>query len=399
MSQARTAGVGEASLYVHVPFCCAKCRYCAFYSVIAASPAYDDYLAALAVEWDLLCAEEADLARGDLSITSIYVGGGTPSILGGERLARLLATLRRGPAWRDDCEISLEVNPESTDRDLAARALAAGFNRVSVGVQSFRDEELEVLGRVAKAADARRAIEDLRASGFENLNIDLIYGLPGQTTESWLENVEEALAIRSPHLSCYMLTPEEDTILHRLLRGGQMATPLEEVVLHQYRALVRAVHSAGLEQYEISNFAQPGFRCRHNLGTWQRRPYYGLGPAAHSFDGQVRWQNVGDLKTYQRQLLGERRRPTRERYRLGPSDTLKEMIILGLRMAAGVAWEDLDAAATPEQRARLRQRAQFLAATGFVLTNDERLRLSPEAYFVSNAVFVELVRALEEGEA
>ncbi len=399
MSQADTARGREASLYVHVPFCCAKCRYCAFYSVIGSHTAYDDYLAALAVEWELLRAEETDLANGDLRITSIYVGGGTPSILGGDRLARLLDTLRAGPAWRDECEISLEVNPESTDRELAARARAGGFNRVSVGVQSFRDDELEVLGRVARAADARRAIADLREAGFANLNIDLIYGLPGQSTESWLESVDAALAIGSTHLSCYMLTPEEDTILHRLLRGGHMATPLEEVVLHQYRALLRAAHAAGLEHYEISNFARPGFRCRHNLGTWQRQPYYGLGPAAHSFDGQVRWQNGADLTTYQQQLLGEGRRPTRERYRLAASDAVKEMIILGLRLADGVAWVDLDAAATPEQRARLRQRAQFLAGTGFLLVDAERLRLSPEAYFVSNAVFVELVRALEEGEA
>jgi oxygen-independent coproporphyrinogen III oxidase len=398
MSQASRAGGREASLYVHVPFCCAKCKYCAFYSVIASDGAYDDYLAALAIEWDLMRAEEADLADAGLSITSIYVGGGTPSILGGDRLARLLETLRKGPSWANDCEISLEVNPESTDRELATRTRSVGFNRVSVGVQSFRDEELEILGRVSRAADARRAIEELRGAGFENLNIDLIYGLPGQTTESWLASLHEALGLRSAHLSSYMLTPEEDTVMHRLLRGGMLATPLEETVLHHYRALVRTANDAGLEHYEISNFARPGFRCRHNLGTWRRRPYYGLGPAAHSFDGAVRWQNAAHLATYQRQLLGEGRRPTCERYRLGEADAVKEMIILGLRLAEGVVWAEIDAAATPEQSARLRHRAQFLAATGFVLTDDERLRLSPAAYFVSNAVFVELVRALEEGE-
>jgi oxygen-independent coproporphyrinogen-3 oxidase len=398
MSQGHTAGGREVSLYVHVPFCCSKCKYCAFYSVTASGSAYDDYLAALAVEWELLRAEEPDLADPAVRIASIYVGGGTPSILGGDRLARLLDAFRAGPSWREDCEISLEVNPESADRPTAARALASGFNRVSVGVQSFRDEELEILGRASRVADARRAIEDLRAAGFGNLNIDLIYGLPGQSAESWLESVQEALTFRSEHLSCYMLTPEQDTVLHRLLRGGELETPLEEIVLQQYRAAVRAAAGAELEHYEISNFARSGFRCRHNLGTWRREPYYGLGPAAHSFDGQVRWQNVADLGTYQHRLLREGRRPARERYRLSESDAVKEMIILGLRLADGVAWTNLDAAATPEQRARLRRRAQFLAATGFVQVDDERLRLSPDAYFVSNAVFVELVRALDEGD-
>lgn len=386
----------EAGIYVHVPFCCSKCRYCAFYSVTAGEAAYDDYVAAVAAEWELVRAEEPDLAREDLRITSIYVGGGTPSILGGDRLARLLGSLRAGPAWADDVEISCEANPESTTPETAAGARAAGYNRISIGVQSFRDDELELLGRAGRTADTRRAIDAVRAAGFANLNLDLIYGLPEQSVERWLESVEAALECGSEHLSCYLLTPEENTILHRLLHGGDVTTPLEETLLQQYRATDSAAAAAGLEHYEISNFARRGFRCRHNEGTWLRRPYYGLGPAAHSFDGHARWQNVADVDAYLHALLREGHRPARERYRLSAEDQVKEMIILGLRLADGLRWADLDAAATPEQRARLRRRAQFLAGSGFTRVDEERLRLAPEACFVSNAVFVELLRALDE---
>ncbi len=391
------SGAGsEIGLYVHVPFCCAKCKYCAFYSVVAGESAYDEYLAALAAEWELVRTEEAGLADPGARVTSIYVGGGTPSMLGGDRLARLLDTLRSGPPWAEDVEISVEVNPESTSPQMAAGARAAGYNRISIGVQSFRDDELALLGRASRVADAQRAIETVRTAGFANLNLDLIYGLPGQSVERWHESVAAALEYRSEHLSCYLLTPEENTILHRLLHGGDLTTPLEEIVLRQYRLLMEAAAGAGLEHYEISNFCQPGRRCRHNEGTWQRRPYYGLGPAAHSFDGTARWQNPADLAGYVRPLLGEGRRPTRERYRLAPGDVVKEKIILGLRLAEGVAWADLDAASSANQRLRLRHRAQFLASSGFLRVEAERLRLSPDAYFVSNAIFIELLRALEE---
>ncbi len=397
-SSAATPAPGErASLYVHVPFCCSKCRYCSFYSIPAAGGLMDAYLEALNVEWRLVRDEEPALGSGELRITSVYVGGGTPSILGAERLSRLLEVLRAGPAWAADCEVTVEVNPESTDESVLAAILAAGCNRISMGVQSFRDEELELLGRAGRAADARRALQLIRAAGCGNLNIDLIYGLPGQTVDAWLTSVEEAVAARTEHLSCYMLTPERDTMLHQLLHGGELTTPLDEVVLEQYQALRGVLVGVGMEHYEISNFARPGYRCRHNEGTWTRTPYYGLGPAAHSFDGEARWQNVSDVRAYTHQLRVEQRRPARERYRLGPADVAKELVILGLRRAEGIRWADLAPVTSPAERARLQRRAKFLAGTGFLQLDEERLRLTPQAYFVSNAVFVELVRALEEG--
>jgi len=388
----------ELSLYVHVPFCEQKCRYCSFYSVHGRESEYDAYLEAVRTEWDLICRDRR-LDEANLTIATLYLGGGTPSLLGAERLERLLSSLRQPLPWVEDCEVTAELNPEDIDRAQAQRLLASGIGRLSVGIQSFRDEELELLGRRADARQVREALDAIREAGCRNLSFDLIYGLPGQTVDQWLQSLQEALSRQPEHLSCYLLTAEEDTILHQLLRGGVVESPLDEVLLQQYKTTGHLAPSAGLEQYEISNFARPGFRCRHNLGTWTRQPYLGLGPAAHSFDGGARWCNVADWPEYRTQVLEQKQRPIRERYRLGGADAAKEMILLGLRLAEGVAWSDLEQAVSARKVQQLHRRVEFLVGTGFLLRDAERLRLSPDAYFVSNSVFVELIRTLEEEEA
>jgi oxygen-independent coproporphyrinogen-3 oxidase len=395
---ADSIGAGQEraiSIYVHVPFCSRKCRYCNFFSVQGETHHFDPFLEALRTEWRLV-REEENLSSPDLRIETVYVGGGTPSILGGARLKELLAVLRDGPQWTDDCEISVELNPEDTSEGLAAELLAAGYARLSVGVQSFDDAERAMLGRTGGGDRARRSVQQVRAAGCRNLSLDVIYGLPRQSVESWMRTLREALAFEPEHLSCYLLTLEEETVLHQLLHGGELETPLDEVLLQQYMATREAAVGAGYEHYEISNFARAGYRCRHNEGTWQRVPYFGLGPAAHSFDGRRRWGTAPDLEGYLKRLLQDLRRPAHEHYRLGPKDVAKEMILLGLRRATGLAWSALEDVTTPGAFNRLRRRARFLAGTGFLEVDSETLRLSPKAYFVSNSVFVELIQALEE---
>jgi oxygen-independent coproporphyrinogen-3 oxidase len=391
---AQAAASAEIGLYVHVPFCCQKCRYCSFYSVTASEDDYVAYLKALAIEWELLRKEE--FADSPAVVSSIYLGGGTPSILGGRRVAGMLDMLRQGPRWAEGCEISIETNPEDITHDLVSQLLDAGVNRISVGVQSFDDHELELLGRVCNADGVRRALGVLRDSGCENLNLDLIYGIPDQTVHAWRSTLAEALGFEPHHLSCYLLTPEQDTILNTLLRGNVLTTPLEEVLLQQFELAREEIADAGLEHYEISNFAYPESRCRHNVGTWSRRPYLGLGPSAHSFNGEVRWRNAANLQEYLSPLLTRQQRPVLERYRLSDDDIAKEVIFLGLRLADGLTWAGLEAVTDAAALGRVRRRAQFLAGTGFLEIGEQGFRLAQDAYFVSNAVIVELIRALEE---
>lgn len=396
--ETKTGESRKLAIYIHVPYCAAKCAYCNFYSQPGRED-YDVYLDALAAEWRTVVLEEnlIDGADEPIEIGSIFLGGGTPSVLGGERLVRLLSNLREhGPTWHREIEISIEVNPESTDAALVEQILAGGINRISMGVQSFKDECLTRLGRRATRKQILAAYKAIRDAGCENLSIDLIYGLPEQSVEDWIEEMQEAIAIKIEHLSCYLLTLEEHTVLYRLLRGGEITTPLDEILLKQYQATREMALGAGFEHYEISNFARPGFRCSHNEGTWTRQPYLGLGPGAHSFNGEVRWRNAPDLDSYIEHLLHSGGRLDQERYRLDPLDVAKELIMVNMRRAEGVRWDQIEATVDTSTMQRVKQIARFLAGTSFLLLDKDGMRLNPEAYFVSNSVFVELMRALEE---
>ncbi len=393
-------GEGESreglSLYAHVPFCRSKCHYCGFYSLCDRLSEQDPFLRAMQAEAVVL-REDLEKAATLPSIETVYVGGGTPSLLGAERLGRLLAVLAGIAPWTPDCEVTTEVNPEDVDGAFVESSLQHGVTRISVGVQSFHDGELTFLGRRATADRVRLALTELREFGCQNISIDLIYGLPGQSLERWIANVEETLRFGPDHISCYLLTPEVNTVLEDLLRGGYAESPLEETLLLQYQRTRELLLGAGYEQYEISNFARPGKRARHNVATWGRKPYQGLGPAAHSFDGEVRWRNSADLDEYLTCLLERGRRPVEERLRLTKLDAAKEMIYLGLRLAEGITWDALEAALGQPLPDRFKQRVRFLTNSGFLEADREGLKLSPEAYFVSNSVFVEVIRALEEG--
>ncbi len=385
---------GRASLYIHVPFCRRKCAYCSFYSVPATTEDIEEYLCAIEREWALVRAEESP--DESLPIATIYLGGGTPALLGDAGIARLLATLRAGPAWDPQAEVSMEANPESLDRDLLNTVRAAGVNRLSVGVQSFDDQVLAFLGRAADARTARAALRTAREAGCANLGIDLIYGIPGQSLQSWEQTLREALAFAPQHISCYLLTCDVGTPLYDRVASGSVTLPDDACTRDQYELTRELLGAGGHEHYEISNFARPGFRCRHNEGTWLREPYYGLGPAAHSFNGRERWANVTDLRAYCASLRIHARRPLSERTPVSSRDAAREMIFLGLRRTAGLSWPALADAAGPDAALRLRACAATLAAGGLVTSDDAALRLTPEAYFVSNSVFVELLAALEE---
>jgi putative oxygen-independent coproporphyrinogen III oxidase len=316
-------------LYVHIPFCQSKCPYCDFYS-ITATDRVPAFLAALNLE--------ARLYRDQFSaFDSLYLGGGTPSWLGDAHLAELMENLRRHFAFAPDSEITLEANPDDITADKLALLRDLGINRLSLGAQSFDEGELRFLGRHHPAAQTRRALALIRAAGFANLGLDLIYGLPGQTLAAWRRSLETALSFAPEHLSCYQLTLVDDTPMGRMAAAGQVRLPMEETQREFFLLTARLLPERGYRHYEVANFArEERYRCRHNVKYWTHAPYLGLGPAAHSFDGRRRWWNFSSVEQYCA-TLNAGRPPVAGTESLTPAQIRLETLYLGFRTQEGVS--------------------------------------------------------------
>jgi putative oxygen-independent coproporphyrinogen III oxidase len=317
-----------AGLYVHTPFCRSKCPYCDFYS-ITSSDLIPAYLAALDTE--------ARLYQDQFpAFDSLYLGGGSPSWLGDTHLAQLMKTLRRCFQFAPDREVTLEANPDDITADKLALFRDLGVNRLSLGVQSFDEAELRLLGRRHTAAQTRRALALIRAAGFANLGLDLIYGLPGQTTAAWLQSLETALSFAPEHLSCYQLTLADNTPMGRMAAAGQVCLPVEETQREFFLLTARLLQERGYRHYEVANFArQEKYRCRHNVKYWTHVPYLGLGPAAHSFLGGRRWWNFSSVEKYCATLTAGRP-PVAGAETLTPDQIRLETLYLGFRTQEGV---------------------------------------------------------------
>ncbi len=382
-------------LYLHVPFCRARCTYCDFYRTTDLR---------LRAEWlDRIGREigfgAADPAFAGKSFQTVYFGGGTPSLLLGREIARILDALRGLFRLDPGAEITIEANPESVDEARAASWLEAGVNRLSLGIQSFHDDELRLLGRLHNAAEAVRAYGDARRAGFQNIGLDLIYALPGSTVRRWHESLSRALALQPDHLSAYCLTLEGDVPLERAWRKGEVCLPPDDGARAQYDLLTSLAAEAGLGAYEISNFARPGRECRHNENYWIRGDYLGFGPSAHSHGGGRRWWNPSSLEAWGT-AIDEGRSPAGGEEVVDAGSAAAEWIFLGLRRAEGIPWETL-AGSCPEKGPPLRESAEALVRAGMLewapggVGVIPWLRLTPAARFVSNAVFRELMEALE----
>jgi oxygen-independent coproporphyrinogen-3 oxidase len=276
------------SLYVHIPFCERKCAYCGFYS----EPVGAHHVEVLV---DALLAE---LERYDLHepIRTVYVGGGSPTCLGRDHLMRLVEALAAQAA--DAEEFTVEANPGQVDADLLAALRRAGVNRLSIGAQSFIESEVRFLGRGHNVHHTKKAVEDARAAGFENINLDLIFAIPNSTMSSWKKSLAAALAHKVEHISAYALTLEGGTALQSAIAVGEIVSIDEETDRQMYEIAIDALAQAGYRQYEISNFAKPGFECRHNLRYWANEPFIGLGPSAASFYRGRRTTNIADIRAY-----------------------------------------------------------------------------------------------------
>lgn len=359
-----------AGLYVHVPFCLSKCPYCHFYSQTAV---------ALIPAWAEAVGKEAGLYTGRFKdFDTLYFGGGTPSLIPEAVLGQLLETVHLFFAIDRSGEITLEANPGDLTLERLKRLRTLGINRISLGVQSLDERELFFLKRRHTGREARQAIECIRSAGFENLSLDLIYGLPGQTPESWQKTLEEIVSLQPEHLSCYELTVEPGTALERGLRSGEIQLPPDEDRRGFFLQASTFLGTQGFDHYEVSNFARGApYYARHNHKYWDHVPYLGLGPAAHSFDGRRRWWNGRSLRRYL-ERLAQNRGPVEREERLSAEQLRLESLMLGFRTRSGVALKDLSL-----NQVR-RKVLTALEETGKIILQGDRMVPTTEGFLVAD---------------
>ncbi len=377
----------KLGVYIHIPFCRAKCDYCDFYSLPGREGTMDDYLKALTAH----IKETAPLAKG-WQVDTVYIGGGTPSVFGAKRMTTLLKELRHCLDLTRDAEITCEANPESADLDFLKAVRRVGVNRLSLGMQSACDGELHAVHRLHDFSQVVEAVKAVRKAKLKNLSLDLIYGLPGQSMDSWRKSVEEALKLEPEHLSCYGLKVEAGTPLDgRVSRGESL--PGDDLQADMYLWTVERLAQAGYPQYEISNFAKPGFQSRHNLKYWMGKPYIGFGPGAHSDFGSRRYSFVRDLDAYIAGVLSggaivdeDQLVPHRERG--------GEYLMLRLRTVRGIEeWEyrrEYSMNFDP-----LEQKLEEYERQGWAMRKDRRWYLTPKGFLVSNQLIGDLLGVQE----
>lgn len=367
-----------SGLYVHIPFCKSRCSYCGFYSTTLA-PLADRYVTALCREIDLRASYFGTSWR------TIYIGGGTPSTLTERQLTTLFSHI--------DCscadEVTMECNPDDVTPEFANVISRLPINRVSMGAQTFSDERLSFLNRRHTSAEVFAAVERLRQAGIANISVDLMYGFPGETLDEWRSDIDNALRLDVEHLSAYALMYEEGTPLYNMLRKGRVEEVDEELSRAMFYELKDRLHHAGYEHYEISNFARPNRRSRHNSSYWKLTPYMGIGAAAHSYDGTCRQWNVADIKRYIETI--ERGEVPAERETLDNRTRYNDTVMLSLRTCEGIDLRLLERRHGQALRQYCERMAKPYIDNGLLVSSPTSLRLSREGLFVSDMVMADLM--------
>ena len=375
-----------AGLYIHIPFCASRCIYCGFYSTTRLD-LRQQYVDALIRE--LVEVGKSKMLKDD-SISTVYLGGGTPSQLTIPQLRQLFDAIYIYNKVESGAEVTVEMNPDDVSVPYADTLRQLGINRVSMGAQTFDDERLRWLNRRHTVAQVGQAVTILRAAGIRNISIDLMYGFPDETIDDFVRDIDEAIKLDVEHISAYCLMIEEGTELYRRYgdkRVREYDDSKEETERKMYELLIDKLTAAGYEHYEISNFARPGFRSRHNSSYWTGVPYIGLGAAAHSFDGHLRSWNVSDIRQYIAAVNRDER--LNEEEELSATDFYNERVMLGLRTCEGV---DLSALSDDERNYCIQEAQPFLSDDILLLT-DNRLVLTRKGLFVSDYVISSLMQA------
>lgn len=373
-----------------MPFCRRKCPYCDFFKKVPGLLQSAAYFRVLQAELDLAVKVNRSSPN---CLETVYFGGGTPSLHPPEEIARLLRKIEQLWPISPEAEITLEANPGDVTPENAMAWRKVGISRLSIGAQSFSPRKLGLLYRDHQTADNQRAVANAHSAGFENVSLDLIFGLPGETLEEWKTDIHAAIALVPRHVSLYNLEYHEATPFHRWRQSGRITPLSEDLEAEMYRLAHEVLTSHGYEHYEISNFARPGFRSRHNWACWQGKPYLGLGPSAHSFDGQaLRWNNVADLDRYTAAIeCGDL--PIENETTLSPREKAEEWIALNLRTSDGVQHSEAVHVLGEDATNRLWQRAERLPESLRIITPD-RLTLTPDGWFRENSVLVDIFEAL-----
>jgi len=377
----RQDGIG---LYLHVPFCDRRCHFCGFFT----RARRDDRVAAFVS--DLLAEVQlhgrAETLRGR-TVETIYFGGGTPTTLSSGQLLSILEACRRSFVVDPAAEVSIEANPASGEETFLRALRKGGFNRLSLGAQSFDDAELKAANTPHTTQEIVQAVGAARRAGFANLNLDLIYGLPGQPLTRWLANLDAAIALAPKHLAFYGLTIEEGTQLHREVERGRLNLPDEDALADMYQEGRDRLRAAGYLQYEVSNFARPGRACRHNLGYWTDREWLGVGPSAHSYLDGARFSSVASLEEYHR-LVSAGVPPVVEKEAGTPLLRLREAVAFGLRTVAGVACAPLRERYCLDPIERFREPIERLTRDRWVVLDGEVLRASDDGLMLADELAV-----------
>lgn len=377
-----------AGIYLHVPFCNSRCIYCGFCSTVSKG-LRQKYIPALKREISERGDFFSSLYESDRIVKTLYVGGGTPSILPPELLKEAVSAIRETFTIAEEIEFTVEVNPDDITEDYAGSLRRMGVNRVSMGVQSFKDSHLKWMRRRHDSQTAVNAYRILRKAGFDNISLDLIFGFPLMTVRDWEDNLDTIIELSPEHISAYQMGIDPDTPLERMEKSGEFSLPSQEDSERMYKILQAKLKAAGYVQYEVSNFCKPGYHSRHNSSYWNRTPYLGLGPGAHSFIGMAREWNTSDIATWCNLSI----LPLREGETLSPVDVFNEILMLGLRTAAGVSLDTLRNCGpqSPLFISDLLPKLSAMESNGLItLTPDGKIKIPPGKFFISDGIIREL---------
>ncbi|AIQ31789.1 MULTISPECIES: radical SAM family heme chaperone HemW [Paenibacillus] len=378
------------AVYIHIPFCTNKCFYCDFNSYVLKDQPVMEYLYALDREMELTVKNTPPGV-----IKTIFVGGGTPTVLKPDEMAYFLQSVRRHfPQWDENIEFSMEANPGTTDIDKLRVMKEGGVNRVSFGVQAFQNELLSGIGRIHDVDDVYRSLENARAAGLDNLSLDLMFGLPNQTVDMLRESIDKALALDLPHYSIYSLKVEENTLFHTLFNKNKLPLPNEEDELAMYLLLMSTMEAAGYTQYEISNFAKPGLESRHNITYWRNEDYYGLGAGAHGYVGRQRHMNIKGVNPYNEATRSGL--PRLDSFPISEQEAMEDFMMVGLRMREGVSDTAFRSQFGKSLEDIFAGSLHKMLKAGLLEQSGETYRLSKQGILFGNDVFGEFVGALTE---
>ncbi|PPA71466.1 radical SAM family heme chaperone HemW [Jeotgalibacillus proteolyticus] len=366
--------------YIHIPFCHHICHYCDFNKVFMKNQPVDLYIEKLIDEMKLRLSDSQE------KFTTIFVGGGTPTALSAAQLEQLCSGIKAVLPFSDSVEYTFEANPGDLSKDKIDVLLRYGVNRLSFGVQSFTDELLKRIGRNHRSEDVYRSIREAREAGFSNISIDLIYSLPTQTLDDFEDTIDKALELNLPHYSGYSLIVEPKTVFYNLLRKGKLPLPGEETEARMYEMLMDKMKSAGYGQYEISNFAKPGFESKHNIVYWDNSEYFGFGAGAHGYVDGVRYSNIGPVGKYM-EPIGRKEYPTLSANEVAENEKMEEEMFLGLRKTEGVSLSRFEKRYNKNLLELFSGSVEEMKAKGLLQVHGDYIRLTHKGRFLGNEVF------------